>query len=57
MGSCDGDHGFRGHREPTIRTGTWQEKRWESIMDGNVVVDRFMLEMAKAFKDLKLAVR
>ena len=48
---------FVGHREPTIKTNTWQEKRWESIMDGNVVVDKFMLEMAKAIKNLKLAVR
>ena len=33
------------HRPPSRQTEKWQENRWDDIMDGAVIVDKFMIEL------------
>ena len=36
---------FVDHRPPSRQTDKWKETRWDDIMNGSVVVDKFMIEL------------
>ena len=48
---------FVDHRPPSRQTDKWKESRWDDIMNGSVIVDKFMIElMAQVAKAGKVAV-